>query len=364
MYEDQTPSVINDRLLTFIEANYPSLDTREGSIAQVAVAPAALECSEIYSFLDAILMEGYGDTASRTFLIKRAAERGLIPDPATKAIIQGSFTPSALQIAIGERFRTNGLNYAITEKITDGAYKLECETAGAAGNQIVGDLIPVGTVPGLKTCELTAVLIPGEDEEETEVFRARYYASFQSQAFGGNFDDYREKVNKLQGVGGVKVYPVWNGGGTVKCVIINSDYATPAAELIAAVQLAVDPVPLAGKGAGAAPIDHVVTITGVSDIAVNITATITYESGWTFEAVKPYIESAIDAYLLELRKSWESTQSVEANTGLIVRVSQIETRLLDLTGILDIANTVINGVSGNLTLAVDQIPVRGLISGS
>lgn len=367
MYEDQTPSVINERLLTFIEANYPSIDTREGSLVQTTTGADAIEFADVYSFLDDILMNAYGDTASRTFLILLAKERGLEPEPATKAIVQGVFAPSTLEIAIGERFRLGGRVYAITEKISAGNYRLQCETSGVVGNQIAGDLVPVTTVPGLASCQLTAVLIPGEDEEGTEVFRARYYASFNSQAFGGNCADYREKINKLDGVGGVKIYPVWNGGGTVKAVIINSDYATPSAELIAAVQLAIDPVALAGKGAGIAPIDHVVTIAGVTETAINITAAFTYESGWTWAAVEPYVTAAIESYLLELRKAWESTQSTndpDNNNGLIVRISQIETRLLDLTGILDISNTTINGAASNFTLDVDKIPVKGVISGS
>ena len=58
------------------------------------------------------------------------------------------------------------------------------------------------------------------------------------EAFGGNVADYREKVNAITGVGGVKVYPVWNGGGTVKLTIIASDFTAPSTELISKVQTA------------------------------------------------------------------------------------------------------------------------------
>ena len=55
------------------------------------------------------------------------------------------------------------------------------------------------------------VLVPGEDEEDTELFRQRYLNSLNAQAFGGNQIDYIEKVNAIPGVGGVKVYRAWNG---------------------------------------------------------------------------------------------------------------------------------------------------------
>ena len=80
-----------------------------------------------------------------------------------------------------------------------------------------------------------------------------------AQSFGGNVADYKERVNAMNGVGGVKVYPVWNGGGTVKLVIINSEFNVPSAELVGQVQTAVDPVQNSGRGVGIAPIGHVVT---------------------------------------------------------------------------------------------------------
>lgn len=44
-------------------------------------------------------------------------------------------------------------------------------------------------------------MIPGEDEEDTEVFRQRYMDSLNAQAFGGNRADYLEKVNAIPGRG-------------------------------------------------------------------------------------------------------------------------------------------------------------------
>ena len=43
--------------------------------------------------------------------------------------------------------------------------------------------------------ELTEILIPGEDAEETEDLRERYFNSFGDTAFGGNMRDYLEAVS-------------------------------------------------------------------------------------------------------------------------------------------------------------------------
>jgi uncharacterized phage protein gp47/JayE len=351
MYENITFEVILQRMLDRVPN---TVDKREGSIIYDALAPAAVELQLMYIEADTILTETFADTASRTYLIKRAAERGIIPSAASNAILKGTFN---INVSIGSRFTLGDLNYIVTEKITDLQFKLRCETKGAEGNLHIGSLIPIDYIDGLTSAELVELLIPGEDDEDTEQLRSKYFETLESQAYGGNIADYKVKTNGLQGVGGVKVYPVWNGGGSVKLVIINSQYQKPSAELVTTVQTAIDPVVNQGQGVGLAPIGHVVTIVSVTEQIVDIESTITYQSGWSWLDVKSQVEEAIDAYFLELNQTWAD------NANLIVRVSQIETRLLNVTGIIDVAATSINGLQENLSLGADSIAVRGVVNG-
>jgi uncharacterized phage protein gp47/JayE len=334
----------------------PNLDTREGSIIYNALAPCALELKNMMMQLDAILNETFADTATRPYLIQRAAERGFKPHEATPARVQGEFN---IDVPIGSEFSLldTDLDYRVIAKIADGIYSLECLTPGAAANDKTGRLLPNGYISGLGRAEITAILTPGRDEEETELFRKRYFDSLDAEAFGGNVKDYKNKISALPGVGGVKVYPVWAGGGTVRIAIIGSDFAPPSGSFIAEVQEAVDPVPYGGQGMGTAPIGHVVTVTGAAGVTVDIATSITYESGWDWANVKPYAESATDEYMMELAKSWADTSQI------VVRISQIETRFLGLPGVLDIADTTLNGTAQNLTLGTDEIPQRGDIVG-
>lgn len=353
MYEGVTYEVILSRMLDRVLAQNPNIDTREGSVIYNALAPAAVELQNMYIQLDTVLNESFADTQTRYYLIKRCAERGVNVEEATYAIRQGEFN---IDVPIGSRFSLNALNYIVTEKISDGVFKLQCETVGYDGNVESGTLIPIDYIEGLQTAVLTDVLVPGEDEEDTEHLRQRYYDSLDSQTFGGNITDYKKKVNSLNGIGGVKVYPVWNGGGTVKLVIIDATFSKPSTTLIDAVQTAIDPTQNQGKGVGIAPIGHVVTVVGCSETTVNIQTHITFQEGWDWIALQPYVKAVIDHYFKELSATWE------ANGNLIVRISQIETRLLGLTGVLDIADTTLNGVAQNLTVAADNIPVRGNIT--
>lgn len=353
MYEGVTYEVILSRMMDRVLAQNPNIDTREGSIIYNALAPAAVELQNMYIQLDTVLNESFADTQTRYYLIKRCAERGVNVEEATYAIRQGEFN---IDVPIGSRFSLNALNYIVTEKISDGVFKLQCETVGYDGNVESGTLIPIDYIEGLQTAVLTDVLVPGEDEEDTEHLRQRYYDSLDSQTFGGNITDYKKKVNSLDGIGGVKVYPVWNGGGTVKLVIIDATFSKPSTTLIDAVQTAIDPTQNQGKGVGIAPIGHVVTVVGCSETIVNVQTHITFQEGWDWAALQPYVKAVIDHYFKELSAAWE------ANDNLIVRISQIETRLLGLTGVLDIADTTLNGVAQNLTVAADNIPVRGNIA--
>lgn len=207
MYENVTYESILNRMLDRVSTKF---DKREGSIIFDTHSPTAIELQILYMELDNILQEGYGDTASREYLIRRCKERGLTPYKATNAVLKGEFTPTNIDVT-GKRFNIDSVNFIATEKIGDGEYQMQCETPGAVGNQQLGTMIPIEYIEGLETAELTEILIPGEDDEDTEDLRTRYFDSFSEQAFGGNIQDYLEKTNAIPGVGSTKVTRVWNG---------------------------------------------------------------------------------------------------------------------------------------------------------
>lgn len=348
--------------------------------------------------LNTLIAEAYGDSASREFLIRRCKERGITPYEATYAVLKGEFTPANIDVA-GQRFNIGSMNFIVTEKIADGEYQVKCETPGIVGNQQMGTMIPIDYIEGLETAELTEILIPGEDEEETEDLRTRYFDSFNEKAFGGNVRDYLEKTNAIPGVGSTKVTRAWNGdirptdmipneiveewyegiintlnptvkawlgivysaaaakkltvGGTVLLTILNSEYGVPTDELIQAVQTAIDPEQNAGEGYGIAPIGHIVTVEKAKAVNIAVKTNISFDVGYGWNNLQSSINEAIQGYLLELRKTWAD------NPYLVVRISQIETRILSIPGVVDIGNTRINAKADNLTLGKFEVPVFG-----
>lgn len=356
MYENQTYEVILQRMLDRVTNE---VDKRPGSIIYDALAPAAAELAQMYIDLDVNYNLSFADAASGDDLTRICAEFGVNREAATKARRKGLFYgpgDAPMDIPEGSRFSLNDVDFVAISKISTGQWVLECETAGAIGNQDFGDLLPIDYINGLSRAELADIIVPGEDEETDDALRGRYYQTVNEPAFGGNVSDYEQFINAIDGVGATKVFPVWNGGGTVKCTIIGSDWNPPSAALITDVQTKVDPTVNSGKGYGTAPIGHQVTITGVTDEVVNVVTTVTLEAGTTVGQVQGPIEDTINAYLLGLRKTWATQDQI------VVRVALIEAAILNVTGVIDISNTTINGSAANLTLNAEQIPSLGTVT--
>lgn len=349
MYEDQTYEVILDRTLARVDTD---VDKREGSLIMNAVAPVSAEHANIYILLDGIIRDGYADTATRDYLVRRCKERGITPYDATKAILNGKFN---MEIPIESRFSLGDFNYKATSLINEEEgffnYQMECETAGIEGNKYFGALSSIEYINKDLEGELTELLIPAEDDESTEALRTRYLNSFDSHPFGGNKQDYIEKTDALDGVGGTQVIPVWNGGGTVKLIIIDSNYDVASSTLVKAVQEAIDPSPQ-GRGSGIAPIGHTVTVVSAEAVTINVSCSITLVEGCQLASVKPKIRAAVEAYLLDMRRAWE-------NGGLVVRIAQLENRILGVDGVLDVISSTANGSEENLELGVEQLPTMG-----
>lgn len=351
-------SMTYEKLMQRCLARVPTtVDKREGAIIYDAMAPAIAELAILYSTLAGEMDRAFPDTATDVDLTNKAKERSVFRLEATQAVRRGTFTNAsgAMDIPIGSRFSGGTVNYVATLRISKGVYQLTCEEAGVIGNAYFGNLIPIDYISGLSAATLGDILIPGEDEEDDDTLRARYLASLKTESFGGNIAQYKEQVEKIPGVGSAKVFPVWNGGGTVKLVILNSEGAKPSDVLIGEVQTIIDPEINQGAGLGLAPIGHTVTVEGAGEVPINLTFKLTLNSVTTYAEIEGAILAAIKAYFAALISTWADADA------LVVRISQIESSILDVDGVVDITGTTINGSTENLVLSSTQIPIMGTV---
>lgn len=361
MFEEKTYENLLDEKLDSIDDKY---DKREGSLIFDALAPNSLEDANIYITLEWLYRQMHGETADREDLIQIAKDtRGITPKPATATILKAVFD---CPIEIGTKFSHEDVNYIVTECLDrlSNTYKIECELVGEIGNQYLGDLIPVEYIPDLTSAKITEILVYGAEEEETEVFRQRWRDAYNSKEFGGNKASYIKAIKEISGVGGVKVERATTAdgqkvGGYVRCTVISSKYDIPSSELISEIQTIIDPEVSHGEGDGVAPIGAEVHILPVVGVNIDISTNITYDTDYSFESLETDIQNAVDNYFLSIRKEWEENglRSVQ------VRIAKIESAILNVEGVLDIKDTLLNGVAENVTLDAYSIPIRGEIVG-
>ena len=356
MYENKTYENLLADMLYRVNAKY---DKREGSMIYDGVAPAAFEFAEADIMARAIIKQTYAKTADRDFLALRAIEFNIVPREATYAEVKGKFSQA---VDIGTRFNYEDLNFRVIDVIdlSNNEFKLICETPGAKGNYCIGRITPINTIPGLQNAEIKEVLVPGQDEEDTEAFRERYIRALKSKAYGGNGADYKEKVLTIAGTGGSKIYRCWNGGGTVKVVIINNEFNKPSTELVKEVQNAFDPTPNKGKGYGLAPIGHTVTVEAAQEVVINYEIPVVMTAGHEPNEIKEELTKKIEERLKARRKEWTTQDETQY---LTVRTSIVTSLAVDLDKVVDVGDIKINGQKvKRLDLQPNQIPKLGTVT--
>lgn len=339
MFEENTFEVILNRMLDRIP---DTMDKREGSIIYDALAPAAIELQLAYISLDTFLNQVFTDTADREHLIRKAWERNVTPHEANAAEWKGQFTPSTLEIPSGARFNHGELNFTVQGKIEDGIYILICETPGSAGNECAGQIIPIDYINGLQKAELTELLVPGNDEEDTESLRERYLNIIRKPSTSGNIYDYYNWAMSCDGVGAAKIFPLAYGAGTVKVVIADENKEAATAALVRQVKEYIEEQ---------RPIGATVTVTSAEEYPVNVTAKILLANGVNLGDVQNSFAEALTEYFHDT--------AFELSYIGIARIGNI---LLDTAGVEDYSELTINGFISNITLMDEQIATTGAVT--
>lgn len=335
------------------------VDKREGSMIYDAVGPCMWEHYGLYEAVNNYHDNTYPGTASRSGLIAIAEEQGVTPHPATCSVVKGVFTPTTLELAIGARFNREDVNFAVTEKLEPGVYSLTCETVGASGNATPGLMTPVDNITGLETAELVDVLVYGEDEEDTEVFRARYFDGIRNHAQDGNVAQYKQWADEFPGVGGNKITPGWNGRCTVKVAILDSQNGVASDKLIGDFQAVLDPAndvindntsatnyPQGrGLGNGKAPIGAIVTVVTATERPVNVSAKITMAPGYASTDV---IDQALEEYFIGQGFSKSAISYMGVGAAILMCPA--------VDGIADLR---VNGGMSDITLGDEEVPGLG-----
>lgn len=322
----------------------------EGSLVYNVLSAAAFEEEALYTQAAYIINQLDPETADYDYLVILAKQRGVYPSDATNAIVK---VVADTELPIGARFSLSLYNYVIQEVIDKDTftYSAKCEQGGTGPNGLLGDLTAITFIQDLKKASITEVLVAGKDADDRDSLYKKYKASFNNNSFAGNEDAYINWMTSQEGIGGCKVHPIWNGVGTVKVVVIGSDYKPVSDYLIDELkETATNEI---------IPIGVDCTIVSATSLDINVVIGITYSTGYSWSTCESEINKALENLLSDTRKEWSDTGS---DGHLTVYLSRVQAALLDVEGILDITSTTINGSSSSLALETDVIPILGTVS--
>ena len=340
----------NDRLV--------DVDKRVGSVIYDALAPVCLELAEAYVKMDILEEQTYLMTATGNNLDKRVYDYGISRRKATRALriaefkqykvdSQGNYVLDEnnqkilidMEIEVGTRFsipENAEITYEYIGK-TDGYKILECEQLGTQGNEHLGTILPLTPILNLAQANIISTYKPAEDDETDTELRARAVASLNYGAFGGNIQDYIERVNAIDGVGQTKVFPAWQYNGSVLLSVVDPLYNPITDEFARNLKEQIDPEDSTGQGIGIAPIGHYVTITTPTRQDVDVALTIEFLKTETTETIQEEVERKIEEYFLSIRQSYAQ------DVNLTIYRARIIEKVLELEFVLNVTDVKLNG---------------------
>lgn len=349
MYSEDDAVILNR-----MKQNVPSdIDKSEGSFMHDALSPISQEIAKQEINLDEVIKRAFAITAAEngysTELDNRCAEQGIIRKTGTAACGQITFKGSESTAVPKDTLvqTEGGLQYKTIEAVIIKCGEVSADIVSVeAGskynvpsNAIVQVPIQIGGVVKISNDN---PIIGGTDVEDDESLLKRYLTKVQAPASSGNISDYIEWAEAVNGVGGAKVFPLWNGNGTVKICIADSNKQPASQELVTAVQNYIE---------GVRPIGALVTYKAADALSINVAAKIVISNGYTLQNVKDSFTTSLNEYIKKL-----------AFTNTYISTAKIGDILLNTTGVLDYSSLTINGSSSNVGFKDEEIPVLGTIS--
>jgi uncharacterized phage protein gp47/JayE len=168
---------------------------------------------------------------------------------------------------------------------------VQAARAGKAGNVLAGAINRLTTPVAFVSHVVNPVAaINGVDMESDRLFLSRFLLTVRQRSAGGNDTDYQIWARETPGtsLGAVSVIEEWNGYGTVKVVIINSDNTISNAATVSKVYDYIET---------RRPIGAHVTVEAAVAVLVEARFTLTVQDGFSLAAVQQDVKQAIIDYL-------------------------------------------------------------------
>lgn len=338
MYSSQTYDVVKSRTLSNIDLD---VYKGEGSFLNDMVSPINTELAKFYIELSYLHKKAFIEDNFDDFLDKRVNEFGVYRKLGTEAVGEvifegkvGTVIPNGTIISYNELLFVVIKDIEISLEIEQNTSPVQALEIGIKYN------IPVNTefklqdeIVGLTKVYNNLAFQGGTEIETDEELKERFYKIQKNQATSGNKAHYEEWALEVEGVYNVKVYPRWNGAGTVKVLIFGENNQAVDLEVIERCREHIE---------AEMPIGATLTVATPSSLDISISASIKLEAGYTLDFVKESFLESINSYLINVNKEI-----------IYTKVSAI---LASVEGLHDFSNLLLNNKAENISFEEDKVP--------
>lgn len=335
MYSQQTYEVIKNRTLDNINLD---LDKREGSILNTLASANSMSLAKAYIDMGDIISLGFIEDTFDTYLDKRVGEFGVYRKEGSKATGEIKVTgKEGTVLENGTSFLCNDLKFIMLNDVTigelDDICHVEAEEVGYRYNLSSNNIFTLTEpINGVETLTNETDFKNGVDIESDDDLRARFRKVQNNPSASGNKAHYEEWALEVNGVGRAIVYPLWNGNGTVKVMIVGNDNKPVDEEIINNCKLHIEEN---------MPIGCQLTVTTPTSLNVSIVASVELKEGYEISEIKEEFKTKLNEYLKTV------------TTELVY--SKVYGILVNLLGVGDITSLTINNNTSNITIAEDKI---------
>lgn len=349
MFEMETKKNIIARLKQYYsEIAKNDVNLVEGGFTWDTLSANAKEFEKTYAEMALIVEAFFPQTSWGDRLTMRAEEHGVIRQEATNAAVILTITgQKGAVIPKGSIFATDdGKNFLLAENVTigdDGTVKAKAQ-AQEAGSGYNVDAETITKIPvsiyGVQSVINNEAAYDGFDEETDRELRERLFFKVRQPSTSGNKNHYITWATSVDGVGSVKVLPLWNGNGTVKVIITNAENEIASEDLIMKVQNYIDEQ---------RPIGATVTVVSPKPLNIDISLKVTKGSGNTDE-----IKNAVNDFFKTTAFNSEYVSYAQVGKVILEKVAT--------TGVQDYSDLTLNNQTENIMLTDEQLPTVGRVS--
>ncbi|HBY2818944.1 baseplate J/gp47 family protein [Clostridioides difficile] len=337
MYSSQTYDVVKNRTLSNIDLE---VYKGEGSFLSDMVSPVNAELAKFYIELSYLHKKAFIEDNFDDFLDKRVNEFGVYRKLGTEAVGEvifegkvGTVVQNGTIISYNELLFVVIKDIVISSKIEQNTSPVQALEIGIRYNIPASTEFKQDEINGITKIYNDLAFRGGTEIETDEELKERFYKIQKNQATSGNKAHYEEWALEVEGVYNAKIYPRWDGAGTVKVLIFGVNNQAVDSEVIERCREHIETE---------MPIGATLTVATPSILDISISATIKLEIGYTIDFVKESFLESINSYLINVNKEI-----------IYTKVSAI---LASTEGLHDFSNLLLNNKAENITFEEDKVP--------